>query len=806
MFVPQNTFSGGEVSEDVYGRVDLAKYYTGLKTVKNMILHPQGGLSNAPGTMFVGDAVTDVSVIRLVQFVFSTDQSLVMVFSDRLIQFVFDGGFVIDPQTSQRYEVVTPYLETELWDLSFNQSGDVVIITNNILEIPPQILSRFGNVDWTIADINFIPELDPPTGLSLTVDSGGTGKEWSYKVTAVSPDADESRGSTAATVDGPLDSTPDKLVSVTWNAVPGAERYFVYKKSGGSFGYVGQSATTSFDDDFIAPSQAKTPPDRQDPFEFEENGQTVNYYPAISYFYQQRLGFSNTLNRPQDIWFSKSSNYYNFDTSSPLVATDSINLTIATNRIDEILHVVSLGDIVILTAGSEWRLDVTGGISPTSLPSAIPQSYIGSSKTPPLIIGNSIINVQRNERTIREMTYSFENSGYNSSPLNLLAPHLFENDEVREMAFAQEPYSIIWVVMKSGRLLGFTYMKEQDVWGWHQHETDGYYESVCALPGTGNTDIYFVVKRFVDGRSVKYIERLQPRIVNEDVKESFFVHSGLVYRSYAGNYTGTGSYEGVSYALNFTIDDSFNITGTYFAGGSVLSFILSSELGGGSWTIEGSVDEYGTMTFNTATEVSQGRGVLYFNGTVNSAFEASGTSGSGTSITNDESGVWSATNQTPEDAVVSELFGLDHLEGKDVTIFSDGSVEPLQTVVNGEISLEIPSSHVVVGLPYESEMETLSINLGNEQQTTQHSTVNIPRATILFKDTVSAFVGSSEEEIYEMRFRTDEMGEDPIPLYTGKKEITIGSGFNDSGRVIVKQTYPLPITVLSIMPDAEMGE
>ena len=199
---------------------------------------------------------------------------------------VFDGGYVVDEGTGSDFVLVTPYNEEDLKDLRFSQSGDILFITAQKKDIyPPKALKRLANDDWVLEDISFEPVLAPPTNVVVTVTSGGTGKEWSYKITSITSDGDESRPTNEYSVDGPLDSAADKIVDITWDPVTDAERYFVYKKQGGYWGYVGQSDSTSFTDDYIAPDMSKTPPTRVDPFEVDLGGGTVtNYYPKLSFF------------------------------------------------------------------------------------------------------------------------------------------------------------------------------------------------------------------------------------------------------------------------------------------------------------------------------------------------------------------------------------------------------------------------------------------------------------------------------------------------------------------------------------------
>jgi hypothetical protein len=113
-----------------------------------------------------------------------------------------------------------------------------------------------------------------------------------------------------------------------------------------------------------------------------------------------------------------------------------------------------------------------------------PQGNRGSEPIEPIIIGNSLLFISRGGSSIRDYGYNFDVDGYTGDELTLLASHLFEDSSVRAWAFQKAPYSVVWVVMEDGSLVGLTYDKDQKVIAWHQHETEGTFESVAVIPGS----------------------------------------------------------------------------------------------------------------------------------------------------------------------------------------------------------------------------------------------------------------------------------------------------------------------------------
>lgn len=85
------SFSGGEISPSLHGRVDLAKYQSSLKTCRNWLVEPFGGVRNRPGTRLIAETKTEGKKVRLVPFVFSQSQTYVLEFGQGYIRF-FRGG------------------------------------------------------------------------------------------------------------------------------------------------------------------------------------------------------------------------------------------------------------------------------------------------------------------------------------------------------------------------------------------------------------------------------------------------------------------------------------------------------------------------------------------------------------------------------------------------------------------------------------------------------------------------------------------------------------------------------------------
>jgi hypothetical protein len=171
---------------------------------------------------------------------------------------------------------------------------------------------------------------------------------------------------------------------------------------------------------------------------------------------------------------------------------------------------------------------------------------------------------------VRDYGYDFSSDSFTGSDLSIFSTHLFKGYSIIEMAFQQEPDSIVWCVRSDGKALTMTYMKEQDVTAWSWIETDGLFEGVCSVPGTSQNDVYFVVNR--DGK--RFIERMTQRLPIATTEEAFFLDAALTYRG-----TTTTTISGLDHLEGRTVTALCNgrvITGLVVTSGDIVLPISST--------------------------------------------------------------------------------------------------------------------------------------------------------------------------------------------------------------------------------------
>lgn len=813
----QRSFSAGEIAPALSGRADLTKYATGLKQCRNFMVARYGGVQNRPGTKFIAEVKDSTKRVRLIEFVFNADQAYVLEFGNLYIRFFYQqaplevsgviawsslttyaiGDLVSDtgvnyyaiqaglnhltsdtaywyPLTGVIYEIPSPYVEADLATLQFEQSADVMTIVHP--NYAPRDLSRLGQTQWTLAATTFAPSISAPANPDT---DGGAGSAYKWKVTAVKSETLEESLPSAATTSGdePTVATP---IEVTWDAVSGAQEYNVYRAVNGIYGYIGTASTNSFDDDGVTPDISDTPPIARTPFASTSN------YPSTTGYFQQRQLYANTNNDPEKIWCSRTGNYHNLTYRSPLQDDDALTFVPAGRQVNEIRHLLDLGKLVILSAhdASEVRPAIVGGGHQAAdgdadgvlRPTAINLRSQGN---------RSAIYVQARGSIVRDLRYDVQADGYSGNELTIFSPHLVDGYQLTDIGFAETPNSVVWCARDDGTLLGCTYVYEQQVLGWHRHDTgDGdEFEDVCVIPEGNEDGVYHVVNRSINGSTKRYIERFASRFF-ADIKDAFFVDSGLSYDGRNGTAT-TMTLSGSGWTVNDTLTLS----------SSVGEFVIGDI--GNAYHLNIVTPRHGDTPESTAT--------IRLTITDFSSDQV-------VSVTPSKDVPVAFRNVAMTDwaKAVDVVTGLSHLEGRTVSIFADGNVvsdghsEPEYVVTSGSITLSRHYTVIHVGLPITADLETLDLeNPDGESIAPRKKIVN--KVTVRFDASRGGFFGPDKDHLTEIKQRGPENWDEATRLATGPFEIQIDASWNSNGRVFIRQSDPLPISILSIHPNLQVG-
>ena len=312
----------------------------------------------------------------------------------------------------------------------------------------------------------------------------------------------------------------------------GVDEYNVYLEVNGIAGFLGVAGTNSYTNSSATPTLTDTPPKSRNPFSGSDNR------PATGTYYQQRNVHAGSNNNPETVEMSRSSNFNNFTKSTPTQEDDAISFDIAVSgRVNRVKHLIVLDKLIIMTSGGE--VVAKGNNDGVILPGEInleQVSYHGSSDVKPLLVGSSALFLQARSSIVRDLINDAI-EGYTSDDLTIFSSHLFDGYTIVDWDYQEIPHSIIWAIRSDGKLLGFTYVRKQKVFAWHRHDTaaTGLFESVVVVPEGTEDAVYFIIKRTINGSTVRYVERMQSRLIS-DIEDLILVDSAL---SYDGTHAGS---------------------------------------------------------------------------------------------------------------------------------------------------------------------------------------------------------------------------------------------------------------------------
>lgn len=605
-----------------------------------------------------------------------------------------------------------------------------------------------------------------------------------YVVTAVSSDqVSESQVSAETSVINNLDVQGAYNV-ITWSAVPGASRYQVYKKLNGLYGYIGETGDLTFTDDNIAPDMGITPP-------IYDNVLTGadNYPGGVAYFEQRRV-FAGSLNQPQNVWMTKVGTESDFSYSLPTQDSDRIAIRVSQLQSDRVMHVLPMADLLMLTSGAEIRIssvDNTEALTPSTI-SARPGSYIGSSTVQPQIVNNVTVFCAARGGHVRELGYSWQANGYVTGDLSLRAAHLFDNLSISDMAYMKAPRPILWFVSSNGNLLGLTYIPEEQIGSWHRHDTDGVFESVACVSEGSEDRLYAVIQRVVNGATVRYIERMASRLFVAQA-DAFFVDAGTTWSGVNTSGTTITVTEGPMYGDTTLKPYVATASAATFAPtdvGDVLTFTVTTTLADG--TVETTVYTLTVTTYVSPTVV-QGMPIQM---PVPDPLAGQTFAGA----------MWGWKRK--------HVSGLTWLEGETVSVLGDGAVFPQVVVTNGTVTLQYPVQVVQIGLPIVADLRTLPLVL-QVDGSGQGMQKNINRVWVKVWRSGGIFIGPDENTLTEVKQRTTETYGLPPALkgvddQAEEVELRIQPQWQNSGQVFIRQTDPLPLSIVGLTLEVVLGD
>lgn len=404
-----------------------------------------------------------------------------------------------------------------------------------------------------------------------------------------------------------------------------------------------------------------------------------NGYPRTGGFYQDRHVLASTPYFPSRMWFSKTSNYTDMTSGTNDDEGFSINLLSGTS--DTLFWMVSKRGIVVGGDSGIWVVSSANGSSSAITPTnrkADKDTYFGSSEIAPAMLGEHVIYAQYLSDKVRDLSYAYESDAYGSSELSVLADHLLEGRKIRQFAYQQSPFEIVWARLDDGNLLALTYLAEHKVIGWSKHTFGGFVNSIACVPGNNETELWLSITRTRNNNNVTCIEVMEPFYFGNSMNNAFFVDSGL--------------------------------------SGSANNNVVS---------------------------------------------------------------------------------GLNHLEGRTVQYLADGVVGTT-TVNNGSITIAANSANnIVIGLGYNSIIETLPIEAEIKSGPTMFKTKRITSVGVRVRGSAGGTYGPDNNTQTALLSNNS--------LFSGDKtNLSLRGGYNTNRTVMIKQTVPYPMAIDAIGLDVEV--
>lgn len=701
------------------------------------------------------------------------------------------------------FELATPYAENQLPAIKYTQLNDLMTMTHQ--GVIPKNLTRSAHDAWTLADMVFEqgPFQDVNIDKTKTVQaSAATGTGVTLTAVGHTPFKSEHVGM--------LFFIQQKDYGLPWE-VGKAINAGDIRRSDGKYYRAGTTATTgtlrpSHDSDFASDGGVN--------WQYVHNGYGVAQitgftsstvvtatvlnelpadvvsaatykwafgawggdqgWPAVVSYFQQRRVLAATPSQPLEQWFSATNSFNHFGRSSPIVDDDAFNMTLASNQSNPIRHLVDIGKLVAFTAASASDVrPITVGGGKWIIPDDDNNPVLTPTKRSARPQGaDYVLYVEEKGQTVQDLAYQFASNSYSGSDLSVLSKHLLEKHTIVAAAYQHVPFQILWLVRDDGVLLGMTYHREQQIWGWHHHDTmHGYFEDVACISEGGQDVPYFIVRRFINGQTRRFVEKLSSRLFT-DIKDAQFVDCAVKYdgrNTSAVTMTITGG-------TNWTIGENFTLTA------SAAKFKASDVTSGAEIHFtanDGRILRLLITGFTSTTVVT-----VTGNRTVAAELR-------GVALT-----AWGFARKAFDH--------LDHFEGETVSILADGHVHPQLVVIGGAVTLQYCAVVARIGLPITADMQTLRLNIAASGGLLDNLK-NLVAVRLMVEESRGIFAGTTLDDLFEYAQRRDENYDEPVRALTGVAALRVRSSWDQEGQFYVRQSEPLPLSISAVIPEFEVG-
>lgn len=845
----QPSFAGGEVSPSVAARVDLSKRAVAVERAENFFVRVSGGMESRPGLQFIAAAKT-TDTTRLIPFEFNTEQTYILELGNQYIRFYTYGGQILSGGSP--YEIASPYLAADLFEIEFAQSGDVMTLVHP--NYAPRELVRITNTNWTLTEIAFTPSQEPPTALSLTEDEAGSGNLLKYKVTANNSETfEESVSALSAstlTITDVTQASPAVVTTSTDHELVYGDEIFIDDVVGmtqlngrrflvldtpsattlelmstgrspiDSTGYTTYASGGTLSPAFVTVDTLETGWEITLSWEAAEGAGGYNIY-------RESQGLFSFIGRTDRLSFTDS--FIEADTSdtAPLATNpfeDGEGFWPSTTGFFQQRQIYANSDAfpnrfwmtqtgVFYNFATSTPLRDDDAIIATLAARRINEirHVIPLSDLVILTTGAEFRVKGQGDSAFTPSTVNIKpQSYYGSTALRPIvagdvALYMAPGNFIRELSyeFATDKFTGRDITVLARHLLDYNEIVD---WGFAPSP----YDLIWLVRDDGTALVLTYQKEqevYAWTRATTLGDFKSVAVVREGDKD---VPYFLVRRNINGTVKqfverlDEREFEDLQDAFcvdaGLTLDSPITIT-DMTAANPVVVTAPSHGLSNGD--IVDISDVFETSSTNTRREVASadytGTGFTVANATTNT-FELN-LSGSGY----DGSGFAAYSSGGVARKAVTTLSGLSHLEGAEVVAAANGYAEEGLIVSGGSVTLNAPASRVHIGLPFTCQMITLPVSTYGSSDTLDKRTMNISRLSVEVERTMGMWTGPTPDLMREAKFGLPANYGQPLPMVTEDINVTLKGDWNKKKQVVIEQRSPLPLTILAVAPDVSVG-
>lgn len=485
----QNSFVSGELSPEMFGRIDVDTYYNGAAQLRNVYVTPQGGAFRREGLKYIDEPGTSAdTVTRLVPFEFNDDQVYLFAFSAARLE-IYSNDASVTSITSSPISNIT---EAMLPDLNFAQSADTMIVVHKDLQ--PIEITRTGATTFAATSLT----------LSNIPVFSYTGTSSSNPAATLTPSA----------TTGEITLTAGSSVFTS-----GHVNQLINFDDGGQVlitGYTSGTVVTGYVTIELTGTSAVSSGNWALETGYEPVISSTRGWPRSVTFFGSRLWFGGLKERPQTLLASRVGDFFNLRTGQGL-DDDGINVTINDDRVNTIYNIFPGRSLQVFTSGGEFYIKGALGdpITPAKIATQLQKATLhGSGPCRPVSVDGATIFVESgptigsNGYVVRQFIFNEVEDSFNAPNISILSSHLIKQPSAMAVRRATQefPADYVYMVNSDGTLAVLSTLREQDLLAWSLFTTDGTFEDVVTV----GRDVYVLVRREINGSDTRYIEKLDP--------------------------------------------------------------------------------------------------------------------------------------------------------------------------------------------------------------------------------------------------------------------------------------------------------